>query len=177
MNRVFLGGPVAWASLAVVTAAGCTTDSALSSSDEGAPAAATGVTASPAAMRFRALSTIHTRDVVRDGTAAPLGRLASSQVLGLDLVLPVRDRAGLEAFAADVSDPASLNYRHYLTVQEFTDAFGPTQADYDAIVAFAGKSGLEVTGGTRDGMDAGFLRNLNLTPLDLAPPYPLSGAF
>ena len=30
---------------------------------------------------------------------------------------------------------------HFLTVPQFTARFGPTQADYDAVVKFAGTSG------------------------------------
>jgi subtilase family serine protease len=153
MNRVFLGGPAAWASLAVVAAVGCATGSTGSTSDERATATTTEGTVSAAATRTMALSTIHTRDVVRNGTAAQLGRLPSAHVMSLDMVLAVSDRPGLEAFVAEVSNPASLNYRHYLTVQEFTDAFGPTKADYDAVVEFAADNGLTVTGGDRDGMD------------------------
>jgi subtilase family serine protease len=73
--------------------------------------------------------------------------------MSLDLVLPLRDPAGLQNFLSDLYDPASPSYRHYLTVPEFTARFGPTQQDYDAVVAFAKASGLTVTGGTRDGME------------------------
>ena len=82
-----------------------------------------------------------------------MGRMPSSQVMSLDLVLPLRDPDGLKAFLADIYNPKSANFRHYLTPTEFTAKFGPTQADYDAVVAFAKNSGLEVTGGTRDGME------------------------
>jgi len=48
--------------------------------------------------------------------------------------------------------PARIT-RHFLTVPEFTERFGPTQADYDAVVRFAKANGFTVTGGSRDGMD------------------------
>jgi kumamolisin len=38
-------------------------------------------------------------------------------------------------------------------VPEFTAKFGPTQANYDAVVGWAKANGFEVVGGTRDGMD------------------------
>jgi subtilase family serine protease len=38
-------------------------------------------------------------------------------------------------------------------VQEFTERFGPTQENYDAVVAFATSSGFTVMGGSRDAMD------------------------
>ncbi len=100
-----------------------------------------------------ALSTVHTRDAVRDGTAAMVGQISPSRMLSLDLVLPVADQRGLDAFVADVTDPTSSNYGRYLSPDEFTTSFGPSQTDYDAVVAFASAHGLTVTGGTRDGMD------------------------
>ena len=71
----------------------------------------------------------------------------------LDIVLPLRDQAGLDSFLKEVYDPTSPIYRHFLTVPEFTERFGPTQEDYDAAVAFAKGRGFKVVGGSRDGMD------------------------
>ena len=93
------------------------------------------------------------RDAVRNGQAQQNGRLASSEILKLDLVLPLRDEAGLDSFLSAVNNPASRLYRQFVTPQEFTARFGPTQADYDAVVTFAKDNGLSVTGGSRDGMD------------------------
>jgi len=97
--------------------------------------------------------TRHTREVTRTGEARLVGRLPASQTLQLDIVLSVRDQAGLDAFVAAVNDPYSPSYRQFLTVPEFTQRFGPTQQDYDAVLAFAKASGLAVVGGTRDGLD------------------------
>ena len=97
------------------------------------------------------VSTRHAREEVR--SARLLGRLPATRELGLDLVLPVRDPAGLAAFVAEVSNPRGFSYRRYMTPAEFTEAFGPTQADYDAVIKFARESGLRVTGGSRDGME------------------------
>lgn len=97
--------------------------------------------------------THHVREATRTGEAHLMGRMPSSQVMALDLVLPLRDPSGLKSFLADIYNPKSPNFHHYLTPTEFTAKFGPTQADYDAVLAFAKNSGLEVTGGTRDGME------------------------
>jgi len=70
-----------------------------------------------------------------------------------DIVLPLRDQAGLETFLQQLYDPMSPNYRQYLTVQEFTDMFGPTQEQYEAVIRFAKASGFTVVGGSRDAMD------------------------
>jgi kumamolisin len=71
----------------------------------------------------------------------------------LDIVLPLSDQAGLDSFLSELYDPASPSYRQFLTVAEFTARFGPSQADYDAVVAFAKANGFTVVGGTRDGME------------------------
>src|SRR6185437_6236223 len=99
------------------------------------------------------MMTHHVRDLVRNGQVQSNGRLPQNQMMNLNIVLPVRDQAGLDRFVAEVYDPASANYRHFLTPQEFTARFGPTQADYNAVLQFAQMNGLTVTGGSRDGMD------------------------
>jgi len=97
--------------------------------------------------------THHVRDVVVNGQAKPIGQLPMNQTMNLDVVLPLSDQAGLDSFLASLNDPSSLAYRHFLTVPEFTEPFGPSQADYDAVVRFLQASGFTVTGGSRDGMD------------------------
>jgi subtilase family serine protease len=97
--------------------------------------------------------TRHMRDEVRAGTAQPTARLSGTQNLSLDIVLPLGDAAGLDSFLADIYNSASPNFRHFLTVAQFTAKFGPTQADYDTVLAYAKANGLQVTGGSLDGMD------------------------
>ena len=66
----------------------------------------------------------------------PIGRLAATNELWLAIGLPLRDQAGLEQFVVQVSDPASPNFRHYLTREELTARFGPTEQDYEAVKNF-----------------------------------------
>ena len=101
----------------------------------------------------QSVMTRHLRPAVAGGQAKFVNRLPGTQTLRLDLVLPLRDPAGLESFLQRVYDPTSPIYRHFLTVPEFTERFGPTQEDYDAVVALAKASGLKVVGGSRDGFD------------------------
>jgi kumamolisin len=101
----------------------------------------------------QSILTHHVRDAVRDGSAAPVGRLSQNQTLQLDLVLPLRDPAGLRSFLSEIYNPKSANYHQFVTPKEFTAKFGPTQAQYDAVLAFARENGLQVVGGSRDGMD------------------------
>jgi subtilase family serine protease len=71
----------------------------------------------------------------------------------IDIVLPLRDRAGLESFLQDLYTPSSAFYRHFLTPEEFIARFGASQADYDAVVNFAKANGFTVVGGTHAGSD------------------------
>jgi subtilase family serine protease len=99
------------------------------------------------------VSTHHVREAVRSGGAQPVGRLPGTQVMSLDLVLPLRDPSGLTSFLEALYDPNSAIYHQFLTVPEFTERFGPSQEDYDAVVRYAKANGLTVTGGSRDGME------------------------
>ena len=77
---------------------------------------------------------------------APVGRLPASQHLDVVLALPLRNREKLEVLLQQIYDPASPNFRHYLTPQQFTGQFGPEEADYQSLIAFANGHGLKVTG-------------------------------
>jgi subtilase family serine protease len=101
----------------------------------------------------QSFKTRHVREAVANGEAAPIGRLASSQTMNLNLVLPLSDPAGLETFLSDVYDPGSPLFHKFLTPTQFTAKFGPSQVQYDAVVQFAVTHGLTVTGGSRDAMD------------------------
>jgi subtilase family serine protease len=107
----------------------------------------------PLFCQAQSVMTHHVRDEVRTGALQASGTLPPNQVLQLDLVLPLRDEAGLDAFLSQLYNSSSASYRHFLSVQEFTARFGPSQAQYDAVVSYATRNGLTVEGGTRDGMD------------------------
>ncbi|MFY9644142.1 MAG: S53 family serine peptidase [Terriglobales bacterium] len=97
--------------------------------------------------------TRHVREEVADGQARLVGQLPATQSINFDIVLPLRDRAGLQSFVQEVNDPASAVYHQFLTPQEVTARFGPSQGDWDALVGFAKASGFEIVGGTRDSRD------------------------
>jgi uncharacterized repeat protein (TIGR03803 family) len=80
------------------------------------------------------------------GRLAPVGRLPASNHLDVVIALPLRNRERLGVLLQQIYDPASPNFRHYLTPQQFTEQFGPAEADYQAVIAFANGHGLKVTG-------------------------------
>lgn len=103
--------------------------------------------------RAQTLMTRHVREATLNGQARLVGRLPLNQVMQLDVVLPIRDQAGLDSFLAELYSTSVPNYRHFLTPAEFTERFGPTQQNYNAVVNYVQSHGLAVVGGSRDGME------------------------
>ncbi|MGA2737410.1 MAG: S53 family serine peptidase [Bryobacteraceae bacterium] len=99
------------------------------------------------------LLTHHVRGVTLNGQARSAGRLPSEQRLRLVVVLPLRNQPDLDRFLKELYNPASPSYRQYLTVEEFADAFGPTQRDYDAVLRWAETNGLTVAATSRNRMN------------------------
>jgi subtilase family serine protease len=97
--------------------------------------------------------THHVRPAIPGGQARYLDRMPATQFLRLDVVLPLRDQAGLDQLLREISDPSSPNYRHFLSPEQFTDDFGPSQEQYDALTRYVISHSFRVAGGTRDGMD------------------------
>ncbi len=88
----------------------------------------------------------HVPDLVAQGKIAALGRLPGDHQLRLAIGLPLRDAAGLTNLVRDLYNPASPQFHHYLTPQQFTERFGPTPAQYAAVVQFARTNGFTVIG-------------------------------
>jgi len=82
---------------------------------------------------------------VSSGQVARLSVMDQTKTMKLGLILPLRNEAELDSLLLQLRDPQSPNYHHYLSSDEFTARFGATQADYDAVVAWAKASGLTVT--------------------------------
>lgn len=61
-------------------------------------------------------------------------------------VLPLRNQQALNDLIERIYDPSDEMYGQYLTPDEFTQMFAPTQEDYDKVIAYAKSSGLRVTG-------------------------------
>jgi subtilase family serine protease len=101
----------------------------------------------------QSLLTHHVREVTLNGQAPFVGKLPANQSMRFDIVLALRNEAELDRFLQRLYDPSSPAYRQFLTVEQFTQMFGPSQKDYDALIRFATANGFTVTGGSRDAMD------------------------
>src|SRR2546423_4465613 len=76
----------------------------------------------------------------------PLGLLPAASRLDLEIALPLRNQNDLTNLLQRICDPTSPNYRQYLTPKQFAAQFGPTEKDYQQVIAFARANGLTVTG-------------------------------
>jgi hypothetical protein len=74
-----------------------------------------------------------------------ISRMPGSQRLSLVVALPLRNEDQLGTLLQQLYDPASPNYRRFLTVPQFTQQFGPTEVDYLRVIGFAQSHGLNVT--------------------------------
>jgi subtilase family serine protease len=75
---------------------------------------------------------------IQSDAAQPIAgaNVASDTPLILAVGLNMRDRAGLDAYVEQLHDPSSPNFHKWLTPVEIADRFGPSQADYDAVVSW-----------------------------------------
>lgn len=87
---------------------------------------------------------------VSTGDARIVSPLDSTRQLKLAIHLPASNQAALNNLLQQLYDPSSPNYHNYLSVDEFTAQFGPTQDDYDAVVNWAKAQGLTVTNTARN---------------------------
>jgi subtilase family serine protease len=90
------------------------------------------------------LMTAHVPDAVSSGVAPLVGRVPTTQRLSLAISLPLRNEAGLDDLLQRLYDRQDAAYHRYLSVQEFADRFGASEADYEAVVNFARANGLDV---------------------------------
>ncbi len=81
---------------------------------------------------------------VAAGQLAPAGRMAADTVMAVSVSLPVRHPAARDAMLRAIYDPASANYRHFLTVAQYAAQFGPTKADFAAAADYFRSMGLTV---------------------------------
>jgi kumamolisin len=76
--------------------------------------------------------------------AAVVERMQASERLRFSLALGLPNPAALDDFLARVYTPGDPLYHQFLKTGEFAERFGPSQADYDAVVAFVKSQGLNV---------------------------------
>jgi subtilase family serine protease len=112
------------------------------------PPSPTGPGNVPAAGIGQAMLAPHLPDAVASGRAAMMSAVGLQQSLKLEIHLPLRNQAELTRLLHDLYDPKSANFHKYMSVSGFTERFGATPGDYNAVVAWAKSNGLTVTATT-----------------------------
>lgn len=85
----------------------------------------------------QATLTTHVPEAVASGTALLVGHIPAGQRLSLAISLPLRNHDDLEALLQRIYDRQSPDYHKYLSVEEFTERFGPAEADFSAVAKFS----------------------------------------
>ena len=73
-------------------------------------------------------------------------RLPGSTHLDLAIGLRLRNTEALTNLLREVYNPSSPLYHRFLTPEQFTARFGPTETDYQAVIAHAKANGFAVSG-------------------------------
>src|SRR5260370_42152481 len=76
----------------------------------------------------------------------PLDRVAGATRLDLAIGLPLRNREALTNLLQQIYDPASSRFHQYLTPEQFTELFGPTEQEYQRVINYAQSHALQLTG-------------------------------
>jgi subtilase family serine protease len=94
------------------------------------------------------------RNALADSSGGGLGRaraiaemtapLRATRMLNLAAVLKLHNRHGLEELIREQHDPASPNYRRWLTPAEFAQRFGPSRTDADRVAEWLVSKGFIV---------------------------------
>ncbi|HEY4454474.1 MAG TPA: S53 family serine peptidase [Pseudonocardiaceae bacterium] len=83
-------------------------------------------------------------DSVATEGAAVVGQVAIDQRVSLAVSLAPRNETGLAAFIADVSNPHSARYGHYLSTAQYAEQFGPSQDEVNKVGGYLREQGLSV---------------------------------
>lgn len=78
--------------------------------------------------------------------AKRVGRMDAGTRLQLSIGLRLTHRNDLKDFVANLENPHSSQYHHYLSPQAFADKYSPSAADATAVANFLRAAGLRVTG-------------------------------
>jgi subtilase family serine protease len=81
--------------------------------------------------------TKHVPDVVASGAAQRAGALSPAQPMEITVSLPSRNEAELRSLLGAIYDPTGPLYHQYLSVAQFTERYGPSEADYRSLLSFA----------------------------------------
>ncbi|MBV8603853.1 MAG: S8/S53 family peptidase [Pelomonas sp.] len=80
-----------------------------------------------------------------DPRVVDLGVAAPGETKTFTVTLAARNKAALEAFVASLANPASPNYRQFITPQQFAASYGQTPAAVAQVVAYLRSQGFTIS--------------------------------
>ncbi|CTP91562.1 protease [Xanthomonas translucens pv. poae] len=86
-----------------------------------------------------------TAHAAQDATLAAMSATLRAAPVTFDVQLPLRDQAGLDALLADIHDPVSPQYHHWLSRPEFERRFAPLSAQVERVRAALQAAHMTVT--------------------------------
>ncbi|WP_194913680.1 S53 family peptidase [Catenulispora rubra] len=98
--------------------------------------------ATPAAVRTALAGTAAAPHLASD--AVRTGSVAANTPITLEVSLTPRNQAGLDVFLRQVADPASRQYKHYLTVAQYAATYGAGDAQIAQVTKYLRGQGLSV---------------------------------
>ncbi|MBO0842492.1 MAG: S8/S53 family peptidase [Nocardioides sp.] len=103
-------------------------------------------------------ATAHSRHALPDSQphwlakATTKGAVADKTQLHFGVLLKMRDQAGADALAQQLTDPSSASYGKWLSNADFRSRFAPSTADVSAVKSWLGKQGITVDKSLTSGM-------------------------
>jgi uncharacterized repeat protein (TIGR01451 family) len=88
----------------------------------------------------------HVPAVVSQFNLQPTSKFPENTNINLAIGLPLRNTGELSNLLEQVYNPANPNYHHYLTPEQFTAQFGPSEDDYKIVANFAKVHNLAIIG-------------------------------
>ena len=92
----------------------------------------------------------HVLPALSKATIVPSSTKSDAAPITLTLVLKHDDQTGFERFLHDLYDPKSPAFHHFLTQHEIADRFGPSRADYDAVLHWMTSKGFTLERGSQN---------------------------
>ncbi|MGI8554133.1 MAG: protease pro-enzyme activation domain-containing protein [Dehalococcoidia bacterium] len=93
----------------------------------------------------------HVLAALQQATRAPAAARANAAIdepLTLTVVLNRSNEPGFQNLLAEIENPLSPNFQHFLSQDELTKRFGPSQQAYDAVLAWLQGQGFSLTEGS-----------------------------
>jgi hypothetical protein len=90
----------------------------------------------------------HVLEILPKAKLLPRNPAKSREPLRLTVVLKFSDEAGFDAYRKDVDDPKSPNFRKLISRADLAARFGPTQQEYDSVLAYLKRKGFTLVAGT-----------------------------